>query len=79
MFRVVEDTITQYFVEYLRNRGFNADFKRSIGLPGGRRGEPDMVVTNYGIFYGEAEWEDTSLKGFAQAHDYANALDASGS
>lgn len=32
MFRVVEDTITQYFVEYLRNKGFNTDFKRSITL-----------------------------------------------
>lgn len=55
------------------------DFKRSIGLPGGRRGEPDLVITNSGIFYGEAKWEGNILKGFAQAHEYANALDASGS
>lgn len=74
MFKIVEDTITQYFVEYFRTKGFNVDLKRSISLPDGKRGEPDLVITNYGIFYGEAEWEDTSLKGFAQAHDYSNAL-----
>jgi len=79
MFKVVEDTITQYFVEYLRANGFNVDFKRSISLPQRRRGEPDLVISNAGIFYGEAEWEDNILKGFAQALDYANALDASGS
>lgn len=79
VFRVVEDTITQYFVEYLRGKGLNVDFKRSISLPGGRRGEPDLVITNSGIFYGEAEWEENDLKGFAQAHDYGTALDASGS
>lgn len=79
MFRLVEDTITQYFVEYLRTEGFNIDLKKSISLPDGKRGEPDLVITNYGIFYGEAEWEKTSLKGFAQAYDYSNALDASGS
>jgi hypothetical protein len=53
--------------------------KKSIALPDGKRGEPDLVIANYGIFYGEAEWEETSLQGFAQAHDYSNAFDASGS
>jgi len=79
MFQVVEDTITSYFVEFLRAEGFNVDLKRSITLPNGKRGEPDLVIANYGIFYGEAEWEKTALQGFAQAHDYSNALDASGS
>lgn len=79
MFRVVEDTITQYFVEYLRNKGLNVDFKRSITLLNGKRAEPDLVITNSGIFYGEAEWEDKIFEGWGQAYDYANALDASGS
>lgn len=77
MSRTTEDSVTDLMAEYLRSKGFNATTQISITLPS--RGKPDIQITDGGIFLGEAEWESSKWKGIAQAHDYGQAPEASGS
>lgn len=76
---ITEDTVNGWLKEYLRSQGVNIETFVNARLPTGRTVTPDFEVRNSGVFYGEAEWQSTQARGWAQAHDYSTAIGASGS
>lgn len=71
---VTEDTITDLVAGYLRNHGVNAVTQISNKAATGQRNQPDLEVTNGGLFYGEAKWESNKWQGFGEARDYGEEI-----
>jgi hypothetical protein len=63
---VTEDSVTDLMADYLRKSGIKAVAQISESFPSGRS-QPDLEVTNGGLFWGEAKWEKDKWEGFGRA------------
>lgn len=70
---VTEDTVTDLVAGFLRDKGVNAVTQTS-NTASGKRNQPDLEVSNGGMFYGEAKWESKKWEGFGEARDYGEEI-----
>ena len=78
MGEVTENTINDLVADYLRRKDLQVTTQYS-GHTGQGRQQPDFILRNSGIIFGEGEWQSKFLKGLKQAHDFSNLPGASGS
>lgn len=73
-----ENSVNDLFGEYFRSKGLNVGTQRGCSFPDGRVGTADFWLQNDGVFIGEGEWESSKWQGLAQAHDYLQCAEISG-
>jgi tRNA1(Val) A37 N6-methylase TrmN6 len=78
MGEVTENTINDLVADYLRRKDLQVTTQYS-GHTGQGRQQPDFILRNSGIIFGEGEWQSKFLKGLKQAHDFTNLPGATGS
>ena len=78
MAEVTENTINSLVAEYMRHRDLQITTEMTGQTSYGRR-QPDFVLRNSGLIFGEGEWEKSFMKGLKQAHDFSDLPGAVGS
>ena len=74
---VTENTVNELVASYLQGRGLQISAEPSKKTPQGRA-QPDFLLRNSGMVYGEGEWQHKFLSGYSQAHNYSSIPGASG-
>lgn len=74
---VTENTVNELVASYLQSRGLQISAEPSKTTPQGRA-QPDFLLRNSGMVYGEGEWQRKFLSGYSQAHTYSRIPGAAG-
>jgi N-6 DNA Methylase len=74
---VTENTVNELVASYLQSRGLQISAEPSKTTTQGRA-QPDFLLRNSGMVYGEGEWQHKFLSGYSQAHTYSSIPGAAG-
>ncbi|MGD0056363.1 MAG: N-6 DNA methylase [Methanomassiliicoccales archaeon] len=75
---VTENTVNDLLAQFLREKGLHI-VTQYTGRTLQGRSQPDFVVQDSGLVFGEGEWESSFMKGLKQAYDFGSLGGASGS
>ncbi|HKN06443.1 MAG TPA: N-6 DNA methylase [Thermoplasmata archaeon] len=77
MTEVTENTVNELVAAYLQAAGLQISAEPSKATSQGRT-QPDFLLRNPEIVYGEGEWQHKFMSGYSQAHNYSSIPGASG-